>query len=81
MALHIGQVTFIRSFGLSSVEGRQPAGTYRLDSEEDPGECLPFRAVDRLRLFLHLPAGRYGEGHVVCVDPTELADALATDAA
>jgi hypothetical protein len=76
-------VTFTHSFRLSSVEGLQPAGTYRLDAEEERKAGLPFQTVDRLTLFLHLPprTGSCDEGHIVCVDPAELADALATDAA
>jgi hypothetical protein len=76
-------VTFVHSFTLSSVEGVQPAGTYRLVAHEHQQAGLPFHAVERLTTLLYLPArsepGRAGQ--VVRVDPGELADALAADAA
>lgn len=76
-------VTFRRPFTLSSVEGPQPAGTYRLETEEEQIEGLSFNAFRRLAMTLHLPADPLpgGTRQVVQVDPAELAAALATDAA
>jgi hypothetical protein len=76
-------VTFVHSFTLSSVDGVQPAGTYHVVAHEHQRAGLPFQTVKRLTMLLHLPAcpepGRAGQ--VVRVDPAELADALAADAA
>jgi len=76
-------VTFSRSFTLSSVDGVQPAGTYRLSVDEQEIEGLSFRAFQRVSTMLHLPAnpapGRKRE--LVQVDPQELAGALAADTA
>jgi hypothetical protein len=76
-------VTFKKSFTLSSVDGVQPAGTYRLVAQELQRAGLPFQTIERLTTFLHLPEGsRAGYAvQVVRVDPGELADALAADAA
>jgi hypothetical protein len=76
-------VTFKKSFTLSSVDGVQPAGTYRLVTQELQRAGLPFQAIERLTTFLRLPEGsRAGYvAQMVRVDPGELADALAADAA
>jgi hypothetical protein len=75
-------VTFNRPFTLSSLDGLQPAGTYRLvtDEEELPG--LSFQAFQRMHTTLYLPANsRPGHAReVVEVDPAELAEALEADA-
>jgi hypothetical protein len=74
-------VTFSRPFTLSSVEGLQPAGTYRLDTDERQTEGLSFNAFRRMTMALYLPAMPGVMGHVVQVDPKELAEALLADAA
>jgi hypothetical protein len=75
-------VTFCHSFTLSSVDGVQPAGTYRVSVDEEEIEGLSFRVFQRVATTLHLPAnpapGRTRE--LVHVDPQELAGALAADA-
>jgi hypothetical protein len=45
-------VTFVHSFTLSSVEGVQPAGTYRLVAHEHQQAGPPFHAVERLTTLL-----------------------------
>jgi hypothetical protein len=74
-------ITFIKSFTLSSTEGVQPPGTYRLvtDDEQIPG--LSFVAFRRMATMLYLPANPApgSARHVVCVDPAELAAALTAD--
>ena len=76
-------VTFRRPFRLSSIDGLQPAGTYRLDTEDELIDGLSFNAYRHMATVLHLPAdpapGRTRQ--VVQVDPRELASALAADAA
>jgi hypothetical protein len=76
-------VTFIKSFTLSSIEGVQPAGTYRLVTDEEQVPGLSFVVFRRTTTLLHLPANPApgSRRHVVCVDPTELAEALAADVA
>ena len=76
-------VTFRKPFTLSSVEGLQPAGTYRLDTDERQTEGLSFNAFRRMTMTLYLPADPTPGvmGHVVQVDPKELAEALLADAA
>lgn len=74
-------VIFSRPFLLSSVEGQQPPGTYRLviDEEEIPG--LSFLAYQRVATMLHLPAIDVINGlqQVFRVDPVELTSALEAD--
>jgi hypothetical protein len=75
-------VTFRRSFTLTALEGAQPAGTYRLVTEEEQIPGLSFTAFRRTAL-LHLPADPVpgGTRQVVSISPDELAEALALDAA
>ena len=74
-------VTFTRPFTLSSVDGPQPAGTYRLEAEEEQIEGVSFNAFRRTTMLLFLPANPAPGAmrHVVQVDPTELSDALLAD--
>ncbi|MBN9491585.1 MAG: hypothetical protein J0H44_30475 [Alphaproteobacteria bacterium] len=75
-------VTFGRSFVLTAIDGVQPAGTYRLVTEEEQIPGLSFAAYQRRSTMLHLPANPApGQArYVVQVDPAELATALAADA-
>jgi hypothetical protein len=74
-------VTFKHPFMLAAFDGPQPAGTYRLvtDEQEIPG--LSFSAFQRTATMLHLPAlamsGRSTE--VFLVDPADLIAALEAD--
>jgi hypothetical protein len=76
------RVTFRRSFTLAAVEGVQPAGTYRLVTDEEQIPGLSFVAFRRTATMLHLPADPKpgATRHVVYVDPVELAEVLAADA-
>jgi hypothetical protein len=76
-------VTFSKPFTLSSVDGLQPAGTYRLETEEQEIEGLSFSAFRRMTMTLFLPADPPpgATRHVVQVDPKELSEALLADAA
>jgi hypothetical protein len=49
-------VTFRHPFALAGLDGRQPAGTYRLVTEEEQIPGLSFVAYRRLATMLHLPA-------------------------
>ena len=82
MAIRTTQsVTFRRPFTLSALDGYQPAGTYRLETDEEQIEGLSFNAFHYTSVMLHLPAKPTGgvTGQVVVVDPRELADALLAD--
>jgi hypothetical protein len=65
-------ITFRRPFTLSALDKTQPAGTYRLVTEEEeiPGLSFAFR---RTAMMLHLPAlSTTSDTHqVVSVDPVE----------
>jgi hypothetical protein len=76
-------VTFSKPFTLTSVDGPQPAGTYRLETEEEQIEGLSFSAFRRMTMTLFLPANPApgATRHVVQVDPKELSEALLADAA
>jgi hypothetical protein len=76
-------VTFQRSFTLSALEGTQPAGTYRLVTEEEQIPDLSFTAFRRTETLLYLPADPVpgGTRQVVSISSDELAKALAADAA
>jgi hypothetical protein len=75
-------ICFSKPFRLSQFDQAQPAGSYRLITEEERLEGLSFEAFQRVRTLLYLPAvalpGRARE--VVDVDPVELAAALVVDA-
>jgi len=73
-------VTFSHSFTLSSVDGVQPAGTYRVSVDEDEIAGLSFSAFQRVSTMLPLPANPAPGRELVQVDPQELAGALAADA-
>ena len=76
-------VTFRRPFTLSTIEGAQPAGTYKLVTEEEQIPGLSFMAFRRTETLLYLPADPVPGGmrQAVNVSPDELAEALAADAA
>jgi hypothetical protein len=76
-------VTFRRPFTLAAVDGAQPAGAYRLVTEDEQIPGLSFIAFRRVATLLHLPANP-SPGctcQVVAVSSDELAAALAADAA
>ena len=76
-------ITFHRPFALSSIDGRQPAGTYRLETEETQVEGLSFNTLRCMTMLLFLPADPAPGAirHVVAVDPKELSEALLADCA
>jgi hypothetical protein len=75
-------VTFRRRFTLTSLDGTQPAGAYRLVVDEDEIEGLSFLAFRRTATMLHLPAVASARSNrqVFLIDPEELAVALEADA-
>lgn len=74
-------VTFRHPFVLTALETAQPAGTYRLVTEEEEIPGLSFVAFRRTATMLHLPAlPETGAAHqVVNVDPVEWAAVVEAD--
>jgi hypothetical protein len=74
-------ITFRRPFTLSALDKAQPAGTYRLVTEEEEIPGLSFVAFRRTAILLHLPAlPATGATHqVVSVDPAEWAAIVEAD--
>jgi hypothetical protein len=75
-------IRFSQAFCLSQFDEVQPAGSYRLVTEEERLEGLSFAAFQRRRTLFYLPAnGRPGRMRQVFeVDPAELAAAVVADA-
>jgi hypothetical protein len=74
-------ITFRRPFTLSALDKAQPAGTYRLVTEEEEIPGLSFVAFRRTATLLHLPAlSATSDTHqVVSVDPVEWAAIVEAD--
>ena len=74
-------VTFTHPFTLSFLDGPQPAGTYRLVTDEAELPGITFLAFGRTSTMLHLPAiGTGGVHQVFTVDFAELEAAQEADA-
>jgi hypothetical protein len=75
-------VTFERPFTLSAFERPQPAGTYRLVTDEEEILGLSFLAYRQTAAMLHTPAiSTPGSSHqVFVIDSEELTRALEVDA-
>ncbi len=75
-------VTFKRPFTLPELERPQPAGTYRLVTDEEEISGLSFLAFRRIATMLRLPSlatsGRPEQ--MIPIDADDLADALKADA-
>lgn len=74
-------VTFRHPFALAALDGPQPAGSYRLVTDEEEILGLSFLAFRRTATLLHLPAiAVTGTARqVVPVDPAELEAAMTAD--
>ena len=73
------KVTFRRPFRLSGFDSPQPAGTYRVDTQEELLQALSFAAWRRVATTM--PLTHNGVTEFMPVDPSELDSALARDAA
>ena len=75
-------ITFKHPFTLVSVGDPQPAGTYRVMTDEEEVLGLSFLAFRRVATMLHMPAISVSSGtsQVVRIDPDELAAAQEADA-
>jgi len=67
--------TFDQPFSLSVIDEMQPAGTYKVDIDDEPIEGLSFLAYRRVAttIYLPLPHGGAGSVQAVRVEPGELA--------
>ena len=76
-------VTFARPFLLSGLDGAQPAGSYMVETDEELLQALSFPAYRRLETRIRLRGVDGGAGfeQVARIDPADLDDALAKDAA
>lgn len=74
-------VTFGRPFILPQLEGPQPAGTYRLVTDEEEISGLSFLAYRRIATMLRLPslAASGGSEQLISIDVDDLVDALKAD--
>jgi hypothetical protein len=74
-------VTFRHPFTMPSVEGCQPAGTYRLVTDEDEVAVVPFAITRRIATHLHTPALSLqpAVGNVFTITPAELSMAIEAD--
>jgi hypothetical protein len=74
-------VCFSSTFGLPDVDGPQPAGSYRVDHDEESIESLSRLAWRRVASFIYLPGiGQHGTTHqMVQINPVELDAALEKD--
>jgi hypothetical protein len=74
-------VTFKRPITLTSLDGPQPAGSYRVVTDEEEILGLSFLAFRRTATMLHIPAiSISGHPHqVFTVNAAELAAALKAD--
>ncbi|MDA0229380.1 MAG: hypothetical protein O3B21_04265 [Proteobacteria bacterium] len=73
-------VTFQRAFALSGFDELLPAGTYRVETEEELLDSISFAAYHRISTQIHL---RLKPGHtqILNIDPNELDAALLRDQA
>ena len=76
-------VTFEHPFSLRGLGGAQPAGTYAVETDEEPIEGVSFPAWRRVATVMLLPSRPGGKelGRIVTIDPRELEAARARDAA
>ena len=71
-------VTFSRPFSLIGIDRIQPAGTYTVETDEEPIQELSFSAHRRVATRMSVTI-RPGCVETVDVDPAELEAALAKD--
>ncbi len=73
-------VTFSYPFRLGAMDEHQPAGTYRVLSDEEEVPTLSTLVLRRTASFLHTPAiDATGRCEVYAISPAELAKAQAED--
>lgn len=76
-------VTFLHPFSLVGIEGEQPAGTYAIETVEEPIDGLSFMAYRRVSTTIVLPSQANATRcrQVETIDPRDLEAAEKRDAA
>ena len=64
-------VTFTQPFSLNGIDEVQAAGTYTVETNEEPLQGVSFPAYRRMETLIYLPS-RPGVERVVNIDPLEL---------
>jgi len=72
--------TFVRPFSLSGVDGELAAGSYTIETVEEPIAGLSFLAYRRVSTAVVLSANGGRSRQIVTIDAQELAAAEARDA-
>jgi hypothetical protein len=67
-------VTFAQPFLLRAIDAVAPAGTYKIDTDEELIDGLSFLAYRRMATWIHLPsiATKSGSSQMILVQPSEL---------
>ena len=75
-------ITFAHPFSLAGLDEIQPAGTYTIQTDEEPIEGLSFLAYRRVATVIFLPLHRGGPGsfQAISITPEALDAAQARDA-
>jgi hypothetical protein len=63
-------VTFSRPFSLPGLDETQPAGTYTVQTDEEPIEGLSFLAYQRIATVIFLPLRHRGTGSFQAIPGT-----------
>ncbi len=71
-------VTFSQPFHLDGIEGLQPPGAYRVDTDEETIDELSFIAWRRMATTIHIRLN--GATQIFRIDPVELDATLMRDA-
>lgn len=74
-------VTFVRPFVIPGVDAHLPAGTYRIETDEERIMGISFAAFRRVQIRIQLPSDprRPGIAETLIVDPNDFDAALARD--
>jgi hypothetical protein len=74
-------VIFHHPFVLSGLDESQPAGIYRVETDDEQMEDVSFLAFRRVSTLIHLHPSRSAPGirQTMTIDPNELDQALARD--
>lgn len=75
-------IRFMHPFVLAGVEGEQPAGSYTVETIEEPLGDLSFVAHRRVSTTITLASRQFGPAsrQVVTIDPEDLEEAQRKDA-
>jgi len=74
-------VVFRNPFVLAGFDEELPAGTYRVETDEEPLDAVSFQAWRRIRvvIYLHPDAQHSGRSRSLTIDPLEFDAAVARE--